>query len=173
MKSKNIFKFLSISSILMSVMLIGAACDSENRSEDESQYPGITDEEEYNYTEGSAKYPDEKVMDSTNLADGQPVDLNTGVFRLDKQKLLSTLNLHKTELENHIRNLEAEPGDQEDASVLEGNVEKYRTYLDKLDKEIAQVNAAEEDDFEEVVPSAQAAIKGAGALINTRDMRIN
>ncbi|MDF9800187.1 hypothetical protein OKW21_005450 [Catalinimonas alkaloidigena] len=168
MKNKNIFKFLSISVLLFSVMLMGAACDSnpDNNAEDNSLG-------EAEYDEDSAMYPEEKVMDSTNLADGQPVDLNTGVFRLDKQKLLSTLNLHKTELENQVRALEAKPGDQSDESVIEGNIEKYKTYLEKLDREIAQVNAADEENFSEVVPSAQAAIKGAGALINTRDMRIN
>ncbi|MEK6476322.1 hypothetical protein WJR50_02270 [Catalinimonas sp. 4WD22] len=191
MKSENIFKFLSISSLLVAGVMFFAACDPQPKGPkvgeegeepeayglQEEDLPGGDDEavaaSESEYNEDSAMYPEEKVLENTNMEDGEPVALSTDVFRLEKQKLLSTLNLHKTELENHIRNLEAKPGDQEDASVLEGNIEKYRTYLGKLDKEIAQVNAAEEDDFEEVVPSAQAAIKGAGALINTRDMRIN
>lgn len=192
MKRDNIFKFLSISSLLVAGILFFTACDPQPKGPkvgDEGEEPeayGLQEEDlpggdeseavassEGEYNEDAVKYPEEKVIDNTNLTDDQPVELNTDVFRLEKQKLLSTLNLHRTELENHIRKLEAKPGDQEDASVLEGNIEKYRTYIEKLDKEIAQVNAAEEDDFEEVVPSAQAAIKGAGALINTRDMRIN
>lgn len=191
METRNIFKPLTIFSLLISGTLIFSACDSQPRGPkvgEEGEEPeayGLQEEDipggdedatastESGYNEDSAMYPEEKVLDNTNLGDGQPVDLNTDVFRLEKQKLLSTLNLHKTELENQIRELEAKPGDQDDTSIIEGNIEKYRAYLEKLDKEIAQVNAVEAENFEEVVPSAQAAIKGAGALINTRYIRIN
>lgn len=202
MKSRNIFKSFPIFSLLLSFILIFGACDRNDtygtKSGEEGEEPeayGLQEDDlpggeedpasEDNQintaegetqkmasdAEGSADYPEEKIQEDTNLKDGEPLELS-GSMNIQKKILIATLNGQRNDLEAYMRNLKQAPGSTEDSSILQGNVEKLKAYLDKLDLEMAKVRAVGEENFEEVAESAQGAIEGAGALIVSREMRI-
>ncbi len=91
---------------------------------------------------------------------------------IDKDILLSTLNLQKTLVSDRIEALQQEPGNSADSSILQGDVTKLRTYLEKLDVEITKVRMVNKENFDEVARSAQGAIKGAGALMQNDRIQI-
>lgn len=209
MKTRNIFKSLSVFSLLVSAMLVWSGCDPGPRQGPKSGEPGEepeayglqeddvpgggedpeADDNQINTAEGEtlkmasegngeydeeeAMYPEEKIQEETNLEeDDDPLELD-GVLSVQRKMLIATLNGQRNDLEAYIRTLQQAPGTTEDSSVLEGNVEKLKTYLNKLDLEMAKVRAAEEENFGQVAESAQAAIEGAGALVASRNMRID
>jgi hypothetical protein len=125
------------------------------------------------YDETQAMYPSEKIKDETNLNSNDPMKLQSDFRSVKKKKLLATLNSRRTSLENQIRELEKDPGNAEDSSVLKGNIEKLKLYRAKIDREITKVREAKDQRrFEEVAESAQAALKGSGALMQEENMRI-
>lgn len=225
MKTKNIFKSLSLFSLITSLIMIIVACDPGPRQGPKSGEPGeepeayglqeedlpggdVADSEEVmgdenseypaednprgdvvagedneapgveygeaegEFSEEEAQYPAEKIREETNLNSNDPLELDTEFMSVAKKMLMATLNGQRTDLEYHIRDLQQSPGNSEDSSILAGNIEKLRLYLEKLDLEMAKVRVADEESFEEVAENAQAAIKGAGALIVSRRMRI-
>ncbi len=192
MKTRNILKHLSMLALSVFAFFFLAACDSgpshgpkvgeegeepeayglqkEDLPGGEAKKTGNSADSEYN--ENEAMYPADKVQQNTGLEDDKPLELD-GPLVLQQKKLMAMLNHQKTDLETEIRNLEAQPGNSENASTMAGNVEKMRSYAKKLDKEMAQVYGSNENNFEEVAETAQAAIEGAGALIASRNMRIS
>jgi len=160
MKRLNIFKSASLFSLSLAIAFLLSACGGGEKESATSQT-------------GDVAYPEDKVIEDTNLDDDKPLELDSEEMSLEKKKLLATLNKQRTELENQIRQLEDMPGNYNDTTTLAGNIEKMKQYLDKLDTEIAQVKEAGEENFDEAAETAQAAIEGAGALMNSKDMRIN
>lgn len=124
------------------------------------------------YNPQAAQYPTDKIKDETNLNSNDPMELDSDFESVKKKKLLATLNRHRTNIETRIRELKNEPGNSEDSTTIEGNIEKLRLYREKLDLEIAKVRAVGEENFAEIAENAQAAIKGAGALLQSENMRI-
>jgi len=124
------------------------------------------------YDAQAAQYPADKIREETNLNSNDPLQLESGFRSIEKEKLLSTLNRQKTNIESRIRELEKMPGDAEDATTIEGNINRLKLYHEKIDNEITKVRSVEERDFEEVAESAQATIKGSGALLQSENMRI-
>lgn len=125
------------------------------------------------YNPQAAQYPADKIKDETNLNSNDPMELDSDFESVKKKKLMATLNRHRTEVDNRIRELQNMPGNSEDSSIVAGNVEKLKLYREKLDLEIAKVIAVEDENvLEEVTESAQAAIRGAGALIQNETMQI-
>ncbi|MFP4091145.1 MAG: hypothetical protein ACLFUB_17890 [Cyclobacteriaceae bacterium] len=124
------------------------------------------------YDENQAMYPSDKIQEETNLNSNKPMQLDSEFASVQVKKLYATLNRRKTQLENQIRELENMPGNSEDSSVIQGNIEKLKLYREKLDTEIAKVLSLDEENYEEVLESAQAAMKGSGALMQEKDMRI-
>lgn len=143
-----------------------------NTAAGETQKMATDNTEAGEYNEEEAMYPAEKVEENTNLEDDKPLELDDAAVSLQKKMLMATLNGQKTDLQHQIRTLRNAPGNSEDSSIIEGNAEKLALYLDKLDQEMAKVMSAEEENFEEVAESAQAAIQGAGALVASDRMRI-
>ncbi len=129
-------------------------------------------EADTSYDAQAAQYPTDKIKDDTNLNSNDPLQLDSDFESIKKKKLLATLNRHSTNLKGAIRNLQNAPGDAENATTIEGNIEKLKLYQKKIDREIAKVRAADEENFPEIAENAQAAIKGAGALIQSENMRI-
>lgn len=169
----------------------GEAEDEGSQADEQSEYPAEENprgdvvagedneaprveygESEEEFNEEEAMYPAEKIEEETNLNSNDPLELDAEFMSVAKKMLMSTLNGHRTDLEYHIRELQQTSGNSEDSSVLAGNVEKLKLYLVKLDLEMAKVRAVDEKNFGEVAENAQAAIKGAGALIASRKMRI-
>lgn len=125
------------------------------------------------YNPQAAQYPADKIKDETNLNSNDPMELDSDFESVKKKKLMATLNRHRTEVDNRIRELQNMTGNSEDSSIVAGNVEKLKLYREKLDLEIAKVIAVEDENvLEEVTESAQATIRGAGALIQNEDMQI-
>lgn len=124
------------------------------------------------YDPQAAQYPTDKIKDETNLNSNDPMELDSDFESVQKKKLLATLNRHRTNLERTISDLKNAPGDSGDSSTIAGNVEKLKLYREKIDLEIAKVRAVGEENFAEVAENAQAALKGSGALMQSKDMRI-
>jgi len=126
------------------------------------------------YDSEDAMYPASKIQEDANLNSNDPLALDSDMYSVEKKKLLATLNRHATMIENRIRELRKQPGNSEDSSTVAGNIEKLKVYKRKLDLELAKVRTVNEADAaaEEVFESAQAAIKGAGAVMQSKDMRI-
>lgn len=72
-----------------------------------------------------------------------------------------------------IEELEKLPTDASNNTVVQGDVDKLRLYIEKLDLEIVDVRKASPGSMTEVAESALGAIKGAGALMQSTVMRVD
>ncbi len=120
-------------------------------------------------------YPSDMVKDETNLApgDNMPMEIGGITSSLEKQQLLALLMRQKTNMAYRIEELEDMPGDATDNTVVRGDIDKLRLYIDKLDQEIVDVRKAQPESMMEATESALGAIKGAGALMQSSVMRID
>ena len=143
-------------------------CGNEGEDYKGAQEAGATD------STGSA-YPRDKVVDETNLEEGDtmPMEIGGATSTIEKQELLALLMRQKTDILYRIEELQAAPGDASDNTVVQGDVDKLRLYVDKLDQEIVGVRKAQADSMKEATESALGAIKGAGALMQSTVMRID
>ena len=130
-------------------------------------------DQESQYDENEAEYPEEKVLDDTNLDSDQPLETGAAISLIEKRKLLASLMRQKTEIMYRIEELSSQSRNQDTASVISGDIDKLRTYLDQLDDEITKVRVANPNDMQQVEESAQAAIKASGALMQSAVMRID
>ena len=165
--------FLTATVALFAVLLLTQCGDS---GEDHMESEGATASTD---STGNA-YPRDKVQDAdeVNLSaeDGEydlPMDLGGAVSRIEKRKMLALLMRQKTDLMYRIEELEALPGDASDNTVVEGDIDKMRTYISKLDAEIVGVRKADEGSMKAAAASALAAVKGAGALMQSSVIRID
>lgn len=123
-------------------------------------------------------YPRDEVRDDTNLEaeDAEydlPIEAGEAVSLMEKRKILALLRRQKTSVLDRIEELEDLPGDASDNTVVRGDIDKLRLYVDKLDKEIVDVRKANAGSMQAAAKSALAAVKGAGALMQTPNMRID
>ena len=120
-------------------------------------------------------YPRDMVKEETNLApsDVMPMEIGGITTSLEKQQLLALLMRQKTDMAYRIEELERMPGDASDNTVVQGDIDKLRAYIDKLDEEIVDVRKAQVGAMEGATESALGAIKGAGALLQSSVMRID
>ncbi len=164
--------------VLLASGMLFSQCDSKNYKEPDDTnnqrevIPGEDQKEGAAYNEEEAMYPAEKVINNTNLTDNQPLEVEGTFQSIDKDILLSTLNLQKTLVSDRIEALQNAPGNSADSSILQGDVTKLKTYLENLDIVITKVRSANEQNFDEVADLAQGTIKGAGALMQSDRIQI-
>ncbi len=118
-------------------------------------------------------YPRDKVQENTNLEDNEPMEIGAVTSLIEKQELLALLLRQKNDMEQRVNELENTPGNAANNTVVQGDVDKLRLYLDKLDLEILKVRKAQAGSMKEVSESALGAVKGAGALMQSSVMRID
>lgn len=118
-------------------------------------------------------YPRDKVQEETNLEDNTPMELGEVTTLIEKRELMALLLRQKNDMEQRINELENQPGNASNNTVVQGDVDKLRLYLDKLDLEIVKVRKAQAGSMGEVSESALGAVKGAGALMQSSVMRID
>ena len=120
-------------------------------------------------------YPRDKVQEETNLEEDDylPMELGESTSLIEKRKLMALLIRQKNDMEERIKELENMPGDASNNTVVQGDIDKLRLYLDKLDLEILKVRKVQAGSMKEVSESALGAVKGAGALMQSSVMRID
>lgn len=171
MKTIPFFSKTYLSAGLVAVMLFFSQCGG---SSDYKENENAQSEANANYDEEEAQYPAEKLQENTNLTDDQPLELEGDEYQnLDKKILLATLNRQKTLVEDRIEEMENTPQNDADDSTLKGNIQQLRTYQKKLDVEITKVRNADAAQLSEIAATAQAAIKGAGTIMQSSRMQID
>ena len=150
------------------ITLLFVQCDGEKEGYKGERAAGATD------STGNA-YPRDMVQEDTNLEpeDDMPMEVSQISSTIDKQKLLALLMRQKTDMRYRIEELEAAPGDASDNTVVQGDMDKLRLYVDKLDQEIVNVRKAQAGSMKEAAESALGAIKGAGALMQSTVIRVD
>ena len=119
-------------------------------------------------------YPRDEVREETNLdGDYLPMDLGETTSLIEKRKLLALLMRQKNDMEQRINELENQPGNPSNNTVVEGDIDKLRLYVEKLDLELVKVRKSPAGSMKEVSESALGAVKGAGALMQSSVMRID
>ena len=118
-------------------------------------------------------YPRDKVQENTNLEDNNPMEIGAVTSLIEKRELLALLLRQKNDMEQRVSELESMPGNPSNNTVVQGDVDKLRLYLEKLDLEILKVRKAQAGSMTEVSESALGAVKGAGALMQSSVMRID
>ena len=126
-------------------------------------------------TDNPNAYPRDEVLDETNLDEDDylPMEIGEATSLIEKRKLLALLIRQKNDMEERVNELERMPGDASDNTVVQGDIDKLRLYLDKLDLEILKVRKVQAGSMKEVSESALGAVKGAGALMQSSVMRID
>ena len=122
-----------------------------------------------------AGYPTEKIADETNLEedDNMPMETTEVTSSIKKQQLLALLMRQKTDMSYRIDELENAPGSPANNTVVQGDIDKLRLYVEKLDQEIVDVRKAQTGSMKEATESALGAIKGAGALLQSTVIRVD
>ncbi len=170
MKPISLFSSTYLSAGLVAVALIFSQCGGSGNYKENKDAASKTAD----YDENEAMYPEEKVQNNTNLEDNQPLELNgEGYENLDKKTLLATLNKQKELIEDRMEEMENTPQNDADNSTVEGNIQQLRVYKKKIDDEITKVRNASDDQIAKVSKTAQAAIKGAGAIMQSRRMQLD
>lgn len=120
-------------------------------------------------------YPADMVKEETNMASGNdmPMEIGEVTSAIEKQQLLALLMRQKTNVHYRIGELKNMPGDASNNTIVRGDIDKLRMYMDKLDQEIVDVRKAQAGTMKEVTESALGAIKGAGALMQSSIIRID
>lgn len=118
----------------------------------------------------SLAYPEDKVIDDTNLDTRQPLEFDTEFESIEKRILIASLMRQKTDLEYRIREIKNQPGG---TTPPAGDLAQLQTYVDKISKEISQVRQTPDENLAEVEETATAAIEGAGALLQSSYIRID
>lgn len=120
-------------------------------------------------------YPRDEVLDETNLEEDDylPMEIGEVTSLIEKRELMALLLRQKNDMVQRVNELEDRPGDASDNTVVQGDIDKLRLYLDKLDLEILKVRKAQAGSMKEVSESALGAVKGAGALMQSSVMRID
>ena len=120
-------------------------------------------------------YPRDEVRDDTNLEADDYLPMETGEVTslIEKRELMALLLRQKNDMEVRVNELERMPGDASDNTVVQGDIDKLRLYLKKLDLEILKVRKVQAGSMQEVTESALGAVKGAGALMQSSVMRID
>lgn len=123
----------------------------------------------------SIAYPEDKVLENTNLNDRQPLELDKEFESVEKRILIASLMRQRNDLEYRIREIKTSV----DTTINPypappaGDLEQLITYVDKIDLEIAKVRRTPNENLEEVQKAAMGAIEGAGALLQSSYMRID
>ena len=180
MKVNYLFKRVFFLSALVGSLMFSVSCDrgddykrEEDTSETDIRANQNAQEGQYDEDENEAMYPEEKVLDDTNLDNDQPLETGSAISLIEKRELLALLMRQKTEMMYRIEELSSQAQNQDTASVISGDIDKLRTYVDQLDDEITKVRVATPNDMQEVGKSAQAIIKASGALMQNAVMRID
>ena len=151
--------------ILSLTTLLFVQCGGEENQEGQADATDST---------GNA-YPRDEVKEETNLEedDTMPMEVGEAASAIEKQQLLALLMRQKTDMLYRIEELENTPADDTDNTVVEGDLDKLRLYVEKLDQEIVDVRKASPGAMKAATESALGAIKGAGALMQSAVMRID
>ena len=160
---------------LLASMLLLTQCGGQGEDYKQEEDAVATSSNGTDSSSTGSNYPPDKVLEETNIddEDDAPLEIGEVTSVLEKRKLLASLMRQKTDMAHRIQELKNLPGDASDNTVIQGDIDKLRTYINKLDQEIVDVRKAEAGSIEEVSESALAAIKGAGALMQSSVMRID
>ncbi len=164
--------------LLISGLLIGCGepnQDYKNDDDDRSAKAIADDQAATDDNRDPNAYPRDEVLDDTNLEEDDYLPMETGEVTslIEKRKLMALLIRQKNDMEERVNELENMPGDASDNTVVQGDIDKLRLYLDKLDLEILKVRKVQAGSMQEVTESALGAVKGAGALMQSSVMRID
>ena len=174
----KLFNYPFFTAIALASLLFFTQCGGygEDYMENEDEATATDTTATDSIAEGVA-YPRDEVLEETNLeADGDynlPMEMGEAASRIEKKQLLALLMRQKTDMMYRIEELEALPGDASDNTVVRGDIDKLRTYIAKLEAEIVDVRKAQVGSMPEVAESALAAVKGAGALMQSSVIRID
>jgi len=154
----------SLFALVLTASLVLTACGGGDEKE-----PATSTEPE------SLAYPEDKVLDNTNLDDRQPLELSKEFETVEKRILIASLMRQRNDLEYRIREIKtaADTTINPYPAPPAGDLEQLKTYVDNIDKEIAKVRNTPSENLAEVEETALAAIKGAGALLQSSYMRID
>lgn len=167
-----------VSLLLPALVLIGglflASCDRGDeykQAEGDGATASAGDSTSGEYNEEEAQYPEEKVQDDTNLDDEDPLTLTSGHEDIQKRVLMASLLRQKNDLQNRIREIKSQSGSATTPPAAE--MDQMETYVGRLDEEITKVRQASSGSLGQVEESAQGAIEGAGALIQSTFIRVD
>ena len=175
----TLFNRVSLVAIsLVGGLLIGCGepnQDYKNDDDDRSAEAIADDQAATDDSSDLNAYPRDEVRDDTNLEEDDYLPMETGAVTslIEKRKLMALLVRQKNDMEERVNELENMPGDASDNTVVQGDIDKLRLYLDKLDLEILKVRKVQAGSMKEVTESALGAVKGAGALMQSSVMRID
>jgi hypothetical protein len=160
---------------LVGGLLIGCGEPNQDYKNDNDDQSAEIIADDQGATDNPNAYPRDKVLDETNLEEDDylPMEIGEATTLIEKRKLMALLIRQKNDMEERINELENMPGDASDNTVVQGDIDKLRLYLDKLDLEITKVRKVQAGSMEEVSESALGAVKGAGALMQSSVMRID
>lgn len=121
------------------------------------------------------EYPDDMVLEDTNLDGQQPLELSKEFETVEKRILMASLMRQRNDLQYRIREIKtaADTTINPYPAPPAGDLKQLQTYVDNIDKEIAKVRNTPSDRLADVEETALAAIEGAGALLQSSYMRID
>jgi hypothetical protein len=153
----------SLFALLLTTSLLLTACGGDEKE------PATSTEPE------SLAYPEDKVLENTNLDNRQPLELSKEFETIEKRILLASLMRQRNDLQYRIREIKtaADTAINPYPAPPAGDLEQLQTYVDNIDKEIANVRNTPSDRLADVEETALATIEGAGALLQSPYMRID
>lgn len=171
-------RFTLVAVLLTGGLLIGCGEPNQDykKDDDDRSAEVIADGQEATDADRDPNaYPRDEVREDTNLEEDDyfPMEIGEVTSLIEKRKLMALLLRQKNDMENRINELEDRPGDASDNTIVQGDIDKLRTYIVKLELEIVDVRKARAGAMEEVTESALGAVKGAGALMQSSVMRID
>lgn len=121
------------------------------------------------------EYPDDMVLEDTNLDSEQPLELSKEFESVEKRILMASLMRQRNDLEYRIREIKTsvDTAINPYPAPPAGDLEQLIDYVDKIDSEIAKVRNTPTESLSSVQEAAMAAIEGAGALLQSSYMRID
>ena len=147
--------------------------DYKGEDENETVAAGDSANAANAYPRDEVREPEEVNVSAEDDEYELPMETEAAVSLMEKRQILALLRRQKTNMLDRIEELEDLPGDASDNTVVRGDIDKLRLYVDKLDKEIVDVRKADVGSMQAAAESALAAVKGAGALMQTPNIRID
>ncbi|MEM9671522.1 MAG: hypothetical protein ACFB15_29465 [Cyclobacteriaceae bacterium] len=116
---------------------------------------------------------DDMVSESTNPDGQQPLELSVEFETVEKRILIASLMRQRNDLQYRIQEIKSAADTTINTASPAGDLEQLQTYVDSIDKEIANVRNTPSENLREAEETAMAAIEEAGALLQSSYMRID
>lgn len=164
-----------ITYLLSTIMLAGgfilSSCDRGDDYKQNEDGEATAASGEYN--EDEAMYPEEKVQENTGLEDGEPLELDSEYETVQKRVLMASLLRQKNDLQNRIREMKGHPASAETTTAPVADLGQMQAYVKRIDDEITSIRRTPNGRIPQVAESAQGIIQGAGALLQSKYIRID